>query len=134
MSSFEPEAFNFVELRDFAFPGAVDVYEYRNHPGVDGRPDFLRMNVFLSKDASFVCIWSGLLDTVIAEGMLEGVRLPPGIDLMALYQQDLFRGYIETSNAAACILDALRLDSRTSFPFPQRLTGDDGTLCCTIEP
>jgi hypothetical protein len=126
MSMFKPEAFNFVMLRDFAFPGPVDVFEYRNHPCVDGTPDFLRVSVFLSKDASYVCIWSGLLDTILAEHRLEGVRTPPDTDLAALYQQDVFRGYIETADEAACILEALRLDSRAWFPLPQKLIGDDG--------
>lgn len=133
MSTFEPEAFHFIKLRNFAFPGAVAVFEYHNHPGVDGTPDFLRINVFLSKDAGFVCIWSGLLDTVIAESMLAGVRMPPDTDLRALYQQDVFRGFIETSDEAACIIKVLRLDSRTSFPFPQRLTGDGGALSCMMQ-
>lgn len=95
MSMFEPAAFRFIKLRDFAFPGGVDVHEYRSHPCVDGTPDFLRVNVYLSKDANYVSIWSGLLDTTLAEHLLEGVRMPPDTDLTALYQQDMFRGDIE---------------------------------------
>jgi hypothetical protein len=133
MSMFEPAAFRFIKLRDFTFPGPVDVFEFRNHPCVDGTPNFLRINVYLSKDANYVCIWSGLLDTLLAEHLLEGVRMPPDTDLAALYQQDVFRGYIETADEAACILKALCLDSRTWFPLPQRLTNDDGALCCTMQ-
>ena len=41
---FDPTQFDFVLLEDFRIPGDVSVYEFRNHPNVDGKADFLRLN------------------------------------------------------------------------------------------
>jgi hypothetical protein len=41
--TFDPTQFSFVELRDFRIGGSVPVYEFKNHPAVDGRRDFLRL-------------------------------------------------------------------------------------------
>jgi hypothetical protein len=54
MTKFDPGAFNFVRLGDFAFPGGVQVWEHANHTLVDGRADFLRINAYLSEDKDFV--------------------------------------------------------------------------------
>jgi hypothetical protein len=71
MTKFDPSAFRFVRLGDFAFPGRVSVYEYANHTLVDGKPTFLRINAYLSKDSNFITIWRGLLEPLFAESHLS---------------------------------------------------------------
>lgn len=129
MSTFDPSASNFVRLEDFEFPGGVAVYEYANHAAVDGKPDFLRINTYLSRDGDFVTIWRGLLEPLFAQSHLGFVDMPDGFDFRETYTEDLFRGYIECAEAAPHIMKALRLDA---VP-PQALgTGADGKLRCDL--
>jgi hypothetical protein len=128
MKAFDPTASNFVKLADFAFPGEVAVYEYANHAAVDGKPDFLRINTYLSKDGDFVTVWRGLLEPLFAEPRLGFVDMPEGFELEA-YTENLFRGYIESAEDASHVIKALRLDA---VP-PQVLgTGTDGKLRCDL--
>jgi hypothetical protein len=127
VTSFDPTAVGFVRLRDFEFPGGVTVYEYANHALVDGKADFLRINVFLSKDADFVTIWRGLLESQFAEPNLGFVQLPDGFDFHEAYTEELFKGWIDTAQVAGHVVQALRLGNT----LPQVLrTGTDGKLRC----
>jgi hypothetical protein len=127
MSTFDPAAAKFVRLEGFEFPGGVAVYEYVNHAAVDGRPSFLRINAYLSKDGDFVTIWRGLLEPLFAESKLGFVDVPGDFDLGETYNEELFRGYIDSVESGSHIIKALRLDA---IP-PQTLgTGTDGKLRC----
>ena len=91
------------------------------------KPDFLRLNIYLTQDGPFVTIWSGLFDPALSEGVLP-VSLPDGFDFRETYNQDLFRGYIETDAAASVVLKSLRLEK---YP-PNILEADsDGRLVCS---
>ena len=72
MAPFEPERFGFLRI-DYA-PSGLAFYEYRCHDAVDGRTDFLRLNIYLSRDGDFTCISSGLIEPFMSELMFE---LPP---------------------------------------------------------
>jgi hypothetical protein len=137
MEPFDPVRFGFILLPDFQIPGGVLVYERANHPAVNGRPDFLRLNIFLSKDANYVTIWNGLLEPIITEAKLRDdleVELPPDFDFHDSYDETLFRGYIETAETAAHILKALRVEPLGArFALPQVLSGGtDNKLCCDM--
>jgi hypothetical protein len=129
MSPFDPTASGFVRLRSFEFPGGVAVYEYANDAIVDGNPDFLRINAYLSQDGDFVTVWRGLLEPLFAESRLGFVNLPVDFDFHRNYREELFRGYIESQEAAGHVIKALRVDSAP----PQVLsTGTDGKLRCDV--
>ena len=66
MEPFDPLRFGFILLRDFQFPGGdgMRVYEFANHPAVDGTSDFLRLNLYLTRDRDYVTIWNGLLRSI----------------------------------------------------------------------
>ncbi len=130
--AFDPSLWNFVKLRDFEYPGGPLVYEYNNHPIVDGAPDFLRLNVYLSKDGDFITIWFGPIDPTFAEARLEGVEKPADFSFHDQYDEPLFRGYIDSHEAAGYILKALRLDGR--YAVPQVLSGgEDNKLRCDLK-
>ena len=129
MTKFDPSALGFVRLRDFEFPGGVSVYEYANHTLVDGKPDFLRINAYLSMDGDFVTIWRGLLEPLFVEANLGFVDVPEDFDFRQSYTEELFKGWIETAKTAQHVLQALRLDREP----PQVLsTGADGKLQCEL--
>ena len=136
MSSFDPTEFGFVLLRDFQFPGGVSVYERGNHPAIDGRPDFLRLNLYLSKDGGYVTIWHGLLDVIATEavfqtGALAHIKMPSGSDFLLSYDEMLFRGHIDSVETATHILKALRVDQH--HRHPQVLSADaDNKLKCDV--
>ncbi|MEN9561505.1 MAG: hypothetical protein RIQ56_778 [Candidatus Parcubacteria bacterium] len=131
MEAFDPADWNFIKLKDFEIPGGANVYEYKNHPVVDGIPDFLRLNLYISKDHDFVNIWWGLLEPIFTESRLESVYKPEDFDYRASYNENLFRGYIETQEAAGHILKALRVDSTFMYKAPQVLSGGtDNKLRC----
>jgi hypothetical protein len=123
---FHPEAFNFVALADFRLPGGVAVYEYANHPRVDGKPDFLRVNAYLSMDGAFVTVWRGVVEPLLVDSHLGFVKLPDDFDFHGTYTEELFRGWIETAEAGRYIMAALHLDD---VP-PQVLSSADGELRC----
>jgi hypothetical protein len=135
MPDFEPTAFNFVLLQDFHIPEKVSVYEFKNHPAVDGNKDFLRLNLYLTKDNNYVTIWSGLLDVIGTEaefrdGRLASVVLPEEFDFFC-YNEDLFRGYIDSNELAEHIFKALRVCDSHRYALPQVLTrGADNKLRC----
>ena len=129
MSPFDPTASGFIRLRSFEFPGSVAVYEYANDAVVDGNPDFLRINAYLSKDEDFVTIWRGLLEPLFAESRLGFVDLPADFDFHRNYREELFRGYIESQEAAGHVIKALRLDS---VPLQALSSKSDGKLRCDM--
>lgn len=135
MTAFDPTRFNFVQLADFRFPGDVLVYEYRNHPAVDGKTDFLRMNLYLTMDNSYVTIWHGLLEPIFTEaecenGRLTSVTKPEDFDF-GDYNEDLFRGYIDSDEAAGYIFKALRVGKSQRYLLPQMLSrGANNELRC----
>jgi hypothetical protein len=139
MTLFDPTQFNFVLLRNFELPGRVAVYEYRNHEVVDGSRDFLRLNLYLSKDGDYVTIWHGLLEPIATEaefrtGRLARLERPADFDFLAAYNQDLFRGYIDSADAALWIFKALRVGTDSAhYALPQLLhAGADSRLRCDV--
>jgi hypothetical protein len=140
MAAFDPTAFDFVKLRDFRLGGVVTAYEYRNHPTVDGETNFLRLNLYLSKDGEFVTIWHGLLERLfteaeLTEGRLAGADKPEDLNLfLSSYNEDLFRGYIDSNETAECIFKALRIDSpRYALPSELRVGSDNKLRCDRLE-
>jgi len=131
MSIFDPETVGFVRLHDFQFMGGIDVYEYRNHPVVDGAHDFLRLNIYLSKDGDFITIWNGLLEPMGAEAQFELPEPLKTFSFHEAYCETLFRGYIEQQEDATTILSALRLNS-ARYSGPQVLSGAPHDLRCEI--
>jgi hypothetical protein len=129
MDPFDPIASGFVRLRSFEFPGGVAVYEYANNAAVDGSPDFLRINAYLSKDGDFVTVWRGLLEPLFAESRVGFVDLPDDFEFHENFTEELFRGYIESQEAARHVIKALRLDAT---PAQVLSTGTDGKLRCDL--
>ena len=101
------------------------MYEYANNAVVDGSPDFLRINAYLSKDGDFVTVWRGLLEPLFAESRLGFVDLPDDFEFHENFTEELFRGYIESQEAARHVIKALRLDAT---PVQVLSTGTDGKL------
>ena len=135
MYTFEPEHFNFTLLHDFRFPGPVAAYELANHPAVTGSKDFLRLNLYLTKDGNYVTIWFGLLEPIGTEmelttGILASVIRPADLGFVhEAYNQELFKGYIDSDDAASHVFRALRVGDR--FRCPQVLhAGADNELRC----
>ena len=126
MVPFEPKSFGFIPI-DYA-PGLA-FYEYRNHELVDGRTDVLRLNIYMSRDGAFTCIWHGLLEPTMTQGMFA--LEPPADDLnfSDIYCEQLFRGYIETKEEAEVILRALRIED-IAEDLPQVLRGAPSDLRC----
>jgi hypothetical protein len=135
LSPFDPTDFNFILLQDFRIPGDVSVYELQSHPIVDGRKDFLRLNIYLTKDHNYVTIWRGLLDLLGTEaefesGRMASVKLPDDFDFRS-YNEDLFRGHIDSGETAKHIFKALRIGGDHNCSVPQALaTGPDRKLRC----
>jgi hypothetical protein len=135
LSPFDPTDFNFILLQDFRIPGDVSAYEFQSHRIVDGRKDFLRLNIYLTKDHNFVTIWRGLLDLLGTEaefesGRMASVKLPDHFDFRS-YSEDLFRGYIDSRETAEHIFKALRISGNHTCSLPQALTtGPDRKLRC----
>ena len=75
MAPFDPTQFGFVLLGDFQVAGQVPVYEFNNHRVVGGSKDFLRLNLYLTKDEDYVTIWHGLLEPMFAEAELTEGRV-----------------------------------------------------------
>jgi hypothetical protein len=82
---FDPLLFSFVRLRNFSFPGDVAVYELASHTCVNGMPDLLRLNTYLSVDGAFVTIWYGLLEPVLVDEKLIAVEWHADLSLAAIY-------------------------------------------------
>jgi hypothetical protein len=130
MSPFDPTKFGFVLLQDFRIHGDVSVYELKNHPAVDGRKDFLRLNLYLTLDSAYVTIWFGLLEPLFTEATLASTTKPEDFDFSS-YNEDLFRGYIDSDEAARYIFRALRVGESDRYARPQVLSaGSDNRLRC----
>lgn len=136
--TFDPTQFSFVQLQDFRIADSVSVYEYKNHPSVDGKRDFLRLNLYLTLDGTYVTIWHGLLEPLFAEaelrdGSLASVSRPANMDFMHSYNEDLFRGDIDSTETAEHILKALRVGAGGRYAVPSMLTaGTDNLLTCRL--
>jgi len=137
LAPFDPTEFNFVLLRDYRIPGGVSVYELQSHQIVDGREDFLRLNIYLAKDHNYVTIWRGLLDPLITmakfeSGRMASEKLPDEFDF-GDYNEDLFRGHIDSAETAKHIFKALRISGDHTRSLPQVLnTGPDRKLRCDL--
>jgi hypothetical protein len=136
--TFDPTQFGFVELRDFRVADSVPVYEYKNHSAVSGTKDFLRLNLYLTLDGTYVTIWHGLLEPLFAEaefaeGRLASVAKLADMDFMHSYNETLFRGYIESTETAEHIFKALRVGKDGRYAVPQMLiAGRDNSLTCQL--
>ncbi len=132
MKTFDPTKFNFVLLEDFRISGDVSVYEYKNHSAVDGKKDFLRLNLYLTVDTTYVTIWFGLLEPMFAEAALASAATPEGFDFSS-YHEDLFKGYVDSDEAAGYIFKALRVGESRQYAQPQVLSrGADNELRCDL--
>jgi|SRR3989344_3990908 len=130
---FDPTTWNFIKLKNFEFPGGVFVYEYINHPTVDGNPDFVRLNLFLSKSEDFVTIWWGLLEPIFTESRFESVDKPADFDFRGSYVEELFKGCVESQETANHVFKALRIDTTGMYSRPQALSGGlDNKLRCDL--
>jgi hypothetical protein len=136
--TFDPTQFGFVQLRDFRIADSVAVYEYKNHTAVDGTKDFLRLNLYLTLDGTYVTIWHGLLEPLFAEaefveGRLASIATPADMDFIHSYNEDLFRGDIDSAETAEHIFKALRVGAGGRYALPEVLTGGtDNTLMCQL--
>ena len=132
MKTFDPTKFNFVLLEDFRIPDDVSVYEFKNHSTVDGKRDFLRLNLYLTVDSKYVTIWFGLLEPIFAETELVLAAKPDDFDFSS-YNEDLFKGYVDSDEAAGCIFKALRVGESHRYAQPQVLSqGADNKLRCDL--
>jgi hypothetical protein len=135
---FDPTQFGFVELRDFQIADSVPLFEYKNHPSVDGTRNFLRLNLYLTLDGTYVTIWHGLLEPLFAEaefadGSWASVQKPANMDFMHSYNEDLFRGDIDSAETAAHIFKALRVGANGRYVVPSILSGGtDNMLACQL--
>ena len=128
MSDFDPERLGFVRI-DWA-PSGVAHYEYRDHDVVDGRTDVMRLNIYMTRDSSFTCIWNGLIEPTMTQAMFE-LPSPAGdhLDFNHMYCEHLFRGYIETNEEATVILRAVRIEEAAKS-LPMVLRGAPHDLRC----
>jgi hypothetical protein len=127
--TFTPEHHGFVRLVDFKIAGTINAYEYRNHAVVDGRVDVLRLNIYLSCDGTFVNIWNGLIEPMLAEARFDLPDPNGDLDFQQMYCETLFRGYLEADTDAAVVMRALRIDA-ASLALPQALRRAPDDLRC----
>lgn len=107
---FDPTRHGFVLLKSYdAWGSGVKLYEYANHPCVDGSYSWLRSNYYLSIDPPSWCILShNFLDIMGVGSMYDANReTPPKIDDRDSW---LFRGHIESDEQAAMIFKAFRME------------------------
>jgi hypothetical protein len=104
---FNPCNYGFKRL-DISHQG-LTFFERDLHIEPIAKPDLLRLNVYLTQDGSFVTIWSGLFDPALSDGILP-INGSEDIDFGEMYNENLFRGYIETEEEARVIFKALRLE------------------------
>lgn len=122
---FNPCAYGFKRL-DMSHQG-LTFFERDLNMEPKAKPDFLRLNVYLTQDGPFVTIWSGLFDPHLSDEVLPE-KIPKNFNLGEMYNQDLFRGYIETDAVANVIMKALHFEK---YP-PNVLEADsDGRLVCS---
>jgi hypothetical protein len=80
----------------------------------------------LSQDGEFVTIWFGLLEPIFLERWFreKGLELPG-------YNEELFRGYIDSEDQARHILRALR--PHAWRPQVLKPDAERGIICDTLE-
>lgn len=107
---FKPEDFGFILRSDYTPPLAPPAHYERDSQDHKIGPDkdWVRINVFLSKDGDFFCIWYGVLDPVFAKDLCLKQYIPECAE--SIYDMELFRGNITSNVEAEIILNALRLD------------------------
>lgn len=128
--AFDPTDFGFMAHARPIAPGDVNFFEYRNHPHVNGAPDILRLNLYLTQSADYVFIWWGLIMPVLAEERFRDLVEQHGFRFDDMYSEDLFCGYISSAAEAKVILNALRISSAPRYQFPQVLCGAPDDLRC----
>jgi hypothetical protein len=85
-----------------------------------------------------VTIWYGLLEPLFAEaeltdGRLASVAKPADMGFIHSYNEDLFRGDIDSAETAKHIFKALRVDKTGRYAIPQMLVaGRDNSLTCEL--
>lgn len=108
---FDPKRLGFVLLETYLpcgiEPGWARIYEYGNHPCVDGTVCWLRRNTYMSASGSRVFVWEGFLDDMSIEAMFNANNQIPVQDVK---EDRIFRGNIETDEQAAHIFRAFRLE------------------------
>lgn len=115
---FDPTEHGFVYLPEHQPAPEVRFYEYRNHHLADGSHDYYRSNVYLSQDGEFVTIWDGFLESFFVDDRLLSHGLPEDGAKGSVSQcEGLFRGYVESEEAARWILKAMRFSNHA----PQEL-------------
>ena len=130
MKNFDPERHGFQRIVDYV-PGGVMMFECKNHPEVDGKFDIHRLNLYLSRDGAFVCVWNGLLEPTMTESMFELDVPAEQLRFQDIYFEQLFRGYIETEDEATLIFRALRI-KRAGRALPRKLHGAPLDLRCEM--
>ncbi len=102
----------------------LQFYERRLNFETSTKPDYFRLNVYLSQDRNFITVWFGLLETFSVDQLIEEM----GIDLNVnqQYNEPLFRGYIDSNETAQIILNTLRLGNFT----PQVIHVKDDEFRC----
>lgn len=132
MVGIDPERHGFRLLQGFQFDGIVDVFEWANHAAVDGQPDFLRLNVYLSQDRQFVTLWWGLLEPILAEARFTELVRRHELRFHEMYRETLFRGYVSTDGDIEVILRTTQVTTGRRFTSPQVLTGAPDNLNCDV--
>lgn len=127
MKPFEPEQFGFVRI-DYA-PSGIAFYEYGDHTVVDGRTDVMRINIYMSRDGHFTCIWNGHIEPTMTQSMFKLPSPADDLDFTQIYCEQLFRGYIASEEEATVILSALRI-VHAAKSLPQVLRGAPDDLRC----
>lgn len=127
--SFDPENHGFIRLTDFKLGGSVDVFECRTHSAVDGHVDLLRLNIYISRDGTFVTIWSGLVEPWLVESKFNLVPHVHELDFTNLYNEPLFCGRIEDNDDATVILRCIGVTDRAKS-LPSVLCGAPDDLRC----
>ncbi|MEM6395694.1 MAG: hypothetical protein AAF741_05050 [Bacteroidota bacterium] len=111
-TTFNPTDIGFFHRRENLYPPEVEYYEL-DHPDIDKsiQNDWMRYNVFLSKDGAYVTIWVGVLELHAASEIYERKY---GFELSYEQHHDLhFKGHIRSKEAGEVIWDALGVKGYT---------------------
>jgi hypothetical protein len=101
--AFLPEQFSFQKI-DFTPQGVVH-FEKNLNFNVGSKPQWNRLNLYLSQDGSYVTIWFGFLETFVLEQAFKHVE---GFSITdSTYDEVFFRGHIENNETAQIILRAI---------------------------
>ena len=126
MNSFDPTTHHFIPLPSHNPAPGVKFYEYQNSVEVDGKPNYQRLNTYLSQDGDFVTVWYGPLESIFLQSFLEKLGIPFHDD-----EEKLFRGWIESNEQAVTILTALRFDKMRPHVYEQSAEGK--IICRTLD-